>query len=104
MRAEFVGLYPTTDTPTQYVDKLYAHAGVSPGTPQERTDAIGEFGMRPRPVILGYADGHCCELLRTPHSSSARSIGRSYRCSISATCGGIRTMHLTRTLAVTTSG
>jgi len=44
MRAEFVGLYPTTDTPTQYVDKLYVHAGVTPGTPQERTDAIAEFG------------------------------------------------------------
>ena len=26
MRAEFVALYPTTDTPTQYVDKLYQHA------------------------------------------------------------------------------
>ena len=25
-RAEFVGLYPTTDTPAQYVDKLYLHA------------------------------------------------------------------------------
>ena len=23
-RAEFVALYPTTDTPTQYVDKLYS--------------------------------------------------------------------------------
>lgn len=44
MRAEFVGLYPTTDTPTQYVDKLYQHAGVTPGSPQERTDAIAEFG------------------------------------------------------------
>jgi hypothetical protein len=45
MRPEFVGLYPTTDTPTQYVDKLYLHAGVMPGTPQERTDAIAEFGV-----------------------------------------------------------
>src|SRR5437588_691235 len=26
MRAEFVGLYPTTDTPTQYINKLYSHA------------------------------------------------------------------------------
>jgi len=25
-RAEFVALYPTTDTPTQYVDKLYLQA------------------------------------------------------------------------------
>jgi len=46
-RAEFVGLYPTTDTPTQYVDKLYLHAGVTPGTPQERADAIAEFGGSP---------------------------------------------------------
>ena len=42
-RAEFVGLYPTTDTPTQYVDKLYLHAGITP-TSSERGDAIAEFG------------------------------------------------------------
>ena len=44
MRAEFVGLYPTIDTPTQYVDKLYRHANVAPVTVQERLDAILEFG------------------------------------------------------------
>src|SRR5436190_20267501 len=43
MRAEFVGLYPTTDTPTQYVDKLIAHAAIRP-TSAERGDAIIEFG------------------------------------------------------------
>jgi hypothetical protein len=43
MRAEFVGLYPTTDTPAQYVDKLYLHANVTPGSAQERLNAIGEF-------------------------------------------------------------
>jgi len=43
MRAEFVALYPTTDTPTQYVDKLYQHANVT-GTQQERLDAIADFG------------------------------------------------------------
>ena len=43
MRGEFVALYPTTDTPTQYVDKLYLHANVT-GTQQERLDAIAEFG------------------------------------------------------------
>ena len=42
-RAEFVGLYPTTDTPTQYVDKLYLHAGITPML-SERGDAIAEFG------------------------------------------------------------
>ena len=41
--AEFVGLYPTTDTPAQYVDKLYLYANVTPGT-QERVDAIAAFG------------------------------------------------------------
>jgi len=44
MRPEFVGLYPTTDTPTQYVDKLYLHAAVPPGDPGERAAAIAEFG------------------------------------------------------------
>ena len=43
MRSEFVGLYPTTDTPAQYVDKLFLHANVAPTT-QERADAINEFG------------------------------------------------------------
>lgn len=42
-RAEFVGLYPTTDSPAQYVDKLYLHAGITP-TVSERSDAILEFG------------------------------------------------------------
>jgi len=43
MRAEFVALYPTTDTPTQYVDKLYQHANLTQ-TQQERLDAIEYFG------------------------------------------------------------
>jgi len=42
-RAEFVALYPTTDTPTQYVDKLYLHAKLTQ-TQQERLDAIEYFG------------------------------------------------------------
>jgi hypothetical protein len=44
MRAEFVGLYPTTDSPAQYVDKLYQHAGVTPKTAQERNQIVAEFG------------------------------------------------------------
>jgi hypothetical protein len=44
IRAEFVGSYPTTDTPTQYVDKLYAHAGIITPPPTERNNAIAEFG------------------------------------------------------------
>jgi hypothetical protein len=43
-RAEFVALYPTTDTPAQYVDKLYLHAGVMPANAAERNAAIAEFG------------------------------------------------------------
>jgi hypothetical protein len=42
-RPEFVALYPTTDTPTQYVDKLYQHANLTQ-TQQERLDAIEFFG------------------------------------------------------------
>jgi CSLREA domain-containing protein len=44
MRPEFVGLYPTTDTPTTYVNKLYNHAGVPPSDPGEKAAAIAEFG------------------------------------------------------------
>jgi len=43
MRPEFIGLYPTTDAPTQYVDKLYLHAAITPNS-TERNNAIGEFG------------------------------------------------------------
>jgi hypothetical protein len=42
-RTEFIGLYPTNDTPTQYVDKLYLHSGITP-TADERGAAIAEFG------------------------------------------------------------
>ena len=43
MRGEFAGLYPTTDTPTQYVNKLFVHAAVTPTLAEVRT-AINEFG------------------------------------------------------------
>jgi len=43
MRGEFVGVYPTTDTPTQYVDKVYLHGGITPAS-SERANAIAEFG------------------------------------------------------------
>ena len=42
-RAEYVGLYPTVDTPGQYVDKLYLHAAITPST-TERNNAVAEFG------------------------------------------------------------
>jgi hypothetical protein len=41
-RSEFTALYPTTMTPTQYVDALYAHALIVPGA-AERQAAIDEF-------------------------------------------------------------
>jgi hypothetical protein len=41
-RTEFTALYPSTLTPTQYVDALYAHALIVPGA-AERQAAIDEF-------------------------------------------------------------
>ena len=58
-RAEFVGLYPTTDTPTQYVDKLYLHANVTPGSAQERNNAIAEFGGAATAAMPERGDAHC---------------------------------------------
>jgi hypothetical protein len=44
MRPEFVGLYPTTDTPTQYLNKLYSHAlSRSPAT-AELNAGLAFFG------------------------------------------------------------
>ena len=42
-RAEFIDLYPATDTPAQYVDQLLRHAGIVPSA-VERATAIAEFG------------------------------------------------------------
>ena len=41
-RAEFTALYPLTQTPAEYVDALYAHAGITPGA-GERQAATDEF-------------------------------------------------------------
>ena len=41
-RAEFTALYPLTQTPAEYVDALYAHAGITPSA-GERQAAIDEF-------------------------------------------------------------
>ena len=43
LRLRFTQEHPTSLTPTQFVDKLYANAGVVPPTP-ERALAIAEFG------------------------------------------------------------
>ncbi|MFL6589437.1 MAG: TIGR03118 family protein [Chthoniobacterales bacterium] len=42
-RPEFVAKYPTTLTPAQFVDNLYANTGITPSA-SERTAAIDEFG------------------------------------------------------------
>ena len=41
-RARFTTAFPTTMTPTQFVDALYGNAGVTPGS-VERTSVINEF-------------------------------------------------------------
>ena len=41
-RAEFATLYPVTQTPAQFVDALYAHAGIVPSA-AERQASIDEF-------------------------------------------------------------
>jgi len=43
-RAEFVGLYPTTDTPTQYINKIYQHALSRPPSATELSNALSLFG------------------------------------------------------------
>jgi len=42
-RARFVAAFPTTMTPAEFVDKLFANAGVTP-TATERSSIINEFG------------------------------------------------------------
>src|SRR5205807_5244638 len=44
MRAEFVGLYPTTDSPTIYINKLYNHALGRTPTAAELSDGLSAFG------------------------------------------------------------
>jgi hypothetical protein len=70
MRPEFVGLYPTSDSPADYVDKLYQHASVSPATAQERLDAIGEFANA---TTAGDAAARGRALLRITENSSFQS-------------------------------
>jgi uncharacterized protein (TIGR03118 family) len=42
-RPEFVDKYPTAQTPAQFVDALFANAGITPST-TDRNTAINEFG------------------------------------------------------------
>jgi hypothetical protein len=75
-RGEFVTLYPTTDTPTEYVDKLYQHAKVT-GTPQERLDAIADFGEAATAADTG---ARARALLRVTQSGDfqAREMNRGF--------------------------
>ncbi len=41
-RSRFTGAYPVTSTPTQFVDALFSHVGVTPAT-SERNSIINEF-------------------------------------------------------------
>jgi len=75
-RAEFVGLYPTTDTPAQYVDKLYLHASVTP-TIQERLDAISEFGGAATAADT-VARGRALLLITQHPAFQARELNRSF--------------------------
>ncbi len=75
-RAEFVGLYPTTDTPTQYVDKLFLHAAITP-TPSERSAAIAEFGSATTASEAG-ARGRALLDVTQNASFQLREINRSF--------------------------
>ncbi len=77
LRPEFVGLYPTTDTPTQYVDKLYLHANVVPGNAQERLDAIAEFGGAPTAANAG-ARGRALLRITQNAAFQAREYARTF--------------------------
>jgi hypothetical protein len=75
-RAEFVALYPTTDTPTQYVDKLYLHANVT-GTQQERLDAVEDFGGAPTAADPG-ARGRALLRVTRDGNFQAREANRTF--------------------------
>ena len=75
-RAEFVGLYPTTDTPAQYVDKLYQHARVTP-TVSERDEALAEFGSATTVDDAG-ARGRALLRVTQDNSFQQREMNRSF--------------------------
>jgi hypothetical protein len=76
-RSEFVGLYPTTDTPTQYVDKLYLHANVTAGSAQERNNAIAEFGGAATAANAG-ARGRALLRITQNAAFQARELNRTF--------------------------
>jgi CheY-like chemotaxis protein len=76
MRAEFVGQYPATDTPSQYVDKLIAHAAVSL-TSAERSAAIAEFGLATTAADPG-ARGRALSRITKNAAFQAREFNRAF--------------------------
>ena len=75
-RAEFIQLYPTTDTPAQYVDKLFGHAGLRALT-DERNGAIAEFGNATTASDAG-ARGHALLGIVQSPAVQHREINRSF--------------------------
>jgi hypothetical protein len=75
-RAEFVGLYPTTDTPTQYIDRLFLHAGITPSS-AERGGAIAEFGSATTATDAGARGRALLDVTQNPNFQ-AREINRSF--------------------------
>jgi uncharacterized repeat protein (TIGR01451 family) len=77
IRSEFLGLYPTTDTPTIYVNKLYQHAAVPPANPGEQAAAIAEFGGAPTAADPG---ARARALLRVTQNATfqARELPRTF--------------------------
>lgn len=75
-RAEFIQLYPTSDAPAQYVDKIFLHAAITPSA-DERNAAIAEFGNATTASDPG-ARGHA--LLRIVQSPAVqqRELNRSF--------------------------
>ncbi len=76
-RAEFVALYPTSDTPAQYVDGLYVHAEVTPATPAERQAAIDEFAGSVTAADPG-ARGRALSRITENAAFQNREINRSF--------------------------
>jgi len=76
-RTEFVGLYPTTDTPAQYINKLYSHALARTPTATELSDVLSLFGGAP---TAGDATARGQALLKVTQASDfiSREIPRAF--------------------------
>lgn len=76
MRPEFVGLYPTVDSPAAYVSKIYLHAVGRQPTADELAQAMNEFGGR---LTADDAAARARVLLRVTKSGDfAAEVNRSF--------------------------